>query len=98
MMLSPLTIPAAATAACPSSAAAFAALRVIPCRATPFVAGSFAACFLSGACQFGSPAVDGNYKVMMSASAAGPCASSTKCGPQWGTGSLYGNMVNVRPF
>jgi hypothetical protein len=62
------------------------------------VAGSFAACFLSGACQFGSPAVDGNYKVLMSASAAGPCSSSTKCGPQWGTGNLYGNMVNMRQF
>eukprot|EP00882_Tetradesmus_deserticola_P025976 GHRQ01028577.1.p1 GENE.GHRQ01028577.1~~GHRQ01028577.1.p1 ORF type:complete len:214 (+),score=49.97 GHRQ01028577.1:343-984(+) len=66
--------------------------------ATPFVTGSFAYCFLSGACKFGSPAVDGNYKVLMSAAAAGPCNSSTKCGLQWGTGNLYGNMVNVRQF
>lgn len=61
------------------------------------MAGSFAYCFLYGACQFGSPAVDGNYKVLMAAAAAGGCSSS-KCGPQWGTGNYYGNMVNVRQF
>lgn len=67
--------------------------------ATPFVAGSFAYCFLSSACQFGSAAVDGNYKVLMAAAAAGGCSSSSsKCGPQWGTGNYYGNMVNVRQF
>ncbi|KAF8063723.1 Subtilisin BL [Scenedesmus sp. PABB004] len=66
--------------------------------ATPFVTGAFARCALAGACALRGGAATsaaGPYSVMLAAARAAPCVGNA-CGPGWGSGNVYGYLVNVR--